>query len=38
MERKNVNLTAIMDKRRCLFKTFIDPITIAFDFDFNNQT
>ena len=32
------NLTAITDKEDVYLKHFYDSITIAFDFDFNNQT
>ena len=33
-----MNLTAITDKEDVYLKHFYDSITIAFDFDFNNQT
>ena len=35
---EKMNLTAITDKEDVYLKHFYDSITIAFDFDFNNQT
>ena len=37
-KNKVMNLTAITDKEDVYLKHFYDSITIAFDFDFNNQT
>ena len=34
---KKMNLTAITDKESVYLKHFYDSLTIAFDFDFNNQ-
>ena len=35
---EKMNLTAITDKEDVYLKHFYDSITIAFDFDFNDQT
>ena len=35
---EKMNLTAITDKEDVYLKHFYDSITIAFDYDFNNQT
>ena len=35
---EKMNLTAITDKEDVYLKHFYDSITIAFDFDFDNQT
>ena len=37
-ENEKINLTAITDENDVYLKHFYDSITIAFDFDFNNQT
>lgn len=35
---KKMNLTAITDEEEVYLKHFYDSLTIAFDFDFNNQS